>query len=89
MSHYCVTFRIADRTVNGKTYDQRRLLSLKLFPKRLANSPTPRLVRRRQEAGVAPPIIVSSGIVENRIEVDSEHQHVLRESGPYLGADVM
>ena len=24
MSHYCVTFRIADQTVKGKTYDDRR-----------------------------------------------------------------
>lgn len=24
MSTYCVTFRIADKTINGKTYDQRR-----------------------------------------------------------------
>lgn len=25
-SHYCVTFRIADRTVGGKTYNERRNL---------------------------------------------------------------
>lgn len=24
MANYCITFRIADETVNGKTYDQRR-----------------------------------------------------------------